>query len=246
MMPDQNRTENRILFVDDEPSIVATLPRVLREFGFDVIAVSTVPDAINAIKTRNFDLLLCDLNINAMRDGFDVVDAIRAKDPRCPVVILTGYPDWQSAVRAIHHRVDDYVVKPADTDNLVRKLKRSIAARLQPKARILSVSNDEPLLLTRHMLLQHEGYEVVSTIGMEASLKECHHGGFDVFILGHSIPDSDKQKMVEAFRATSTAPIISLQRNIGQLMDGADYHVMPDPESLLQLLNEIVRSKGEG
>jgi DNA-binding response OmpR family regulator len=111
-------------------------------------------------------------------------------------------------------------------------------------ARILSVSYDEPLLRTRHMLLQQSGYETVSSFGFIASLQHCKHGKFDLFILGHSIPQSDKQQLVEEFRRVCPAPIISLRRNPGeQLVDGADYHLEPDPEPLLNLVERVLSGK---
>jgi DNA-binding response OmpR family regulator len=109
------------------------------------------------------------------------------------------------------------------------------------KARILSVSYDELLLHTRHLLLERDGYDVVSSIGFTESLEHCKRGGFDLFILGHSIPHSDKQELVETFRRVSKAPIISLRRSAGeQLVPGADYHIEPDPEPLLNLASRVL------
>jgi len=110
--------------------------------------------------------------------------------------------------------------------------------------RILSVSYDELLLRTRHMLLQHSGYDTVSSLGFTQSLEHCKNGNFDLFILGHSIPYSDKRQLVEEFRDVCPAPIISLRRNPGeQIVDGADYHIEPDPEPLLDLVNRILAQK---
>ena len=109
------------------------------------------------------------------------------------------------------------------------------------KPRILSVSYDELLLHTRHLLLARDGYEVVSSIGFTESLEHCKRGGFDLFILGHCIPHSDKQQLVESFRKICPAPIISLRRNAGdQLVRGAEYHIEPDPETLLNLAARVL------
>ena len=108
-------------------------------------------------------------------------------------------------------------------------------------ARILSVSYDNPLLRTRHMLLETQGHEVVSSLGFTESLKHCHEGNFDLFLLGHSIPHSDKLQLVKTFRKECPAPIISLRRNAGEeRVDGADYHIEPDPEPLLALVHKIL------
>jgi DNA-binding response OmpR family regulator len=96
----------------------------------------------------------------------------------------------------------------------------------------------------RHMILENAGYEVVSAQGLEKSLEYCKQGGFDGFVLGHSIPANDKRKMAEAFRQSCSAPIISLLRGASERrLDGADFHIDPDPEPLLKLLLETTRAK---
>lgn len=79
-------------------------------------------------------------------------------------------------------------------------------------AHILSVSYDELLLRTRHLILEREGYDVVSSLGFDDSVEHCRRNDFDLFILGHSIRHSDKQQLVEPFRHECPAPIISLRR----------------------------------
>lgn len=116
----------RVLFVDDEPTLRLTLPALLKKKGFDVTAVSSVAEAIAAISQSKFDILISDLNIGEPGDGFTVVSAMRRVQPRCRSFILTGYPDFDSALRAIRNQVDDYLVKPADPDRLVAALEQKI------------------------------------------------------------------------------------------------------------------------
>jgi ActR/RegA family two-component response regulator len=187
------RRHKRILFVDDEANIRATLPVILRKYGFEVRVASSVPEALHEIETHSFDLLLCDLNISTAGDGYNVVRAVRQANPRCATVILTGYPALETAVQSIHHGVDDYLIKPAGVEALIATLAERLAAR-QPKARILSVSCDETLLRTRHMLLERAGYEVVPAMGYEAGLGECNKALFDLFVLGHSIPNPRRRR----------------------------------------------------
>jgi DNA-binding NtrC family response regulator len=230
---------DRILFVDDEAGIRATLPVILKRHGFSVVVAETVSHALDQIRQQKFDLLLSDLNIQREGDGFEVVRAMREAHPECVNIILTGYPGIESAIEGIHQSIDDYILKPAEPDKLVALLAGKIAQR-RPKARILSVSYDEILLRTREMLLRSQGYDVVSALGYADAQECCQEGGFDVFVLGHSIAYAEKQKLVETFRLVCPAPIISLRRNTGdQLVDGADYHIEPDPEPLMQLVARI-------
>jgi DNA-binding NtrC family response regulator len=119
MKPGEGR---RLLFVDDEPGIRGTLPVILRRYGFTVTVAGKLSEALEEIGRQQFDVLLCDLNIEQENDGYGVVRAIRAIDPGCIAIILTAYPNLDSAIEGIHHGVDDYVVKPANADGLVALL----------------------------------------------------------------------------------------------------------------------------
>ena len=79
--------------------------------------------------------------------------------------------------------------------------------------RILSVSYDMSLLATRKMLLEQKGYAVVNALGFSKALVSCRDSGFDLFILGHSIPHDDKLALIESFRTHCSAPIVSLERH---------------------------------
>jgi len=120
---------DRVLFVDDEPSIRLTLPSVLEGHGFEVTTAASVTAALKEIQTSRFDVLLSDLNIGEDGDGFRVVSAMRSAQPHCVNVILTGYPALESAVQAIRSQVDDYLVKPADVDTIIRVLRERLASR---------------------------------------------------------------------------------------------------------------------
>ena len=116
----------RILFVDDEPNIMLTMPAILRLHGYDVTAVGTVSEALAQITTAHFDVLLSDLNIGHPGDGFTVVSAMRRTQPTCITLILTGYPGFDSALEAIRSQVDDYLIKPAVIPNLIKLIEQKL------------------------------------------------------------------------------------------------------------------------
>jgi DNA-binding NtrC family response regulator len=127
--PPIGQFDRRLLFVDDEESIRLTLPPILRGRSFDVHVASSVPEAVAAIGEHKYDVLVCDLNISKEGDGFRVVQAMQETNPRCVVILLTGYPGLESATQAIHIEVDDYFVKPADVELLVGTIERKLRAR---------------------------------------------------------------------------------------------------------------------
>src|SRR5580658_8952845 len=75
---------------------------------------------------------------------------------------------------------------------------------------ILSVSYDPLLLSTRQMLLESRGYTVTSAEGFVAALEQCKAGKYDLLIIGHSIPHTDKQALVSEVNRHCSAPVLAL------------------------------------
>src|SRR5438270_12067392 len=109
----------RILFVDDEVGIRLTLAPILERHGFFVVTAASVSQALEKINREKFDVLLSDLNVGQPGDGFTVVSAMRRVQPRACTFILTGYPDFESAISAIRNQVDDYFAKSLNVDQLL-------------------------------------------------------------------------------------------------------------------------------
>jgi len=162
----------RILFVDDEPNIRLTLSAILRQHGFEVTVAATVPEALRIISNETFDVLLSDLNIGEAGDGFTVVSAMRRIQPSAATMILTGYPAFESALKAIQSQVDDYLVKPADVPSLVGKIRERLASPvLRQQAPLLRLA--ELIRENRQEILHDWLVSVDSTVeGTTESLAE--------------------------------------------------------------------------
>ena len=122
-------TRPRVLFVDDEPTIRLTLSSILEQHGFQVTVASTVPEALALITAEDYDALISDLNIGQPGDGFTVVSAMRRVQPEAVTLILTGYPAFEAALRAIREQVDDFLVKPAEVQQLVSAIRDRLESR---------------------------------------------------------------------------------------------------------------------
>ena len=140
----------RILFVDDEAGIRKTLKVILEQHGFDVTTAATVPEALEHLNHATFDVLLSDLNIGQPGDGFTVVSAMRRVQPGAATFILTGYPDFDTALQAIRSQVDDYLLKPTDVPILINTIRRRIEHR-QP------MTPERPLKRVSELLQENLG-----------------------------------------------------------------------------------------
>jgi CheY-like chemotaxis protein len=121
----------RVLCVDDDPGILTTLPTILKIHGYDVTTAASVQEALGIITSeQRFDVLISDLNMGHVADGFTVVHTMRRVNPKCINVILTGYPAFESALQALRQQVDDYMTKPSDIPALLETISRKLQERI--------------------------------------------------------------------------------------------------------------------
>jgi DNA-binding response OmpR family regulator len=121
----------RLLLVDDESSIRLTLGTILERRGFQVTAVGTVSEALAAMQESKYDVLVSDLNIGQPYDGFTIASAMRRLQPTVATVMITGFPAFEAALESIRQQVDDYVLKPADIEELVSRIEAKLQSRKQ-------------------------------------------------------------------------------------------------------------------
>ncbi len=106
-----------ILLVDDEQTIRTLLSRALTTLGHVVVTAETVAEACEHLANREFDLLLIDKNLPD-GSGLEIVTKARQEGHRSEAIIITGYSDTESAIKAVELAVFRYVRKPFDLDAL--------------------------------------------------------------------------------------------------------------------------------
>jgi DNA-binding response OmpR family regulator len=109
--------------------------------------------------------------------------------------------------------------------------------------RILSISYDDTLLKTRELVLKLDGYDVTSAFGYVQSVAACD-GSYDLVIMGHSIPQSDKRAIVAELRKRgSDAPVLSLLRHGEHPIPEAAQAIDPDPQHLLDTVESMLAKR---
>jgi YesN/AraC family two-component response regulator len=143
---------------------------ILQHNGFDVNTAASVPEALKLIAENQYDVLLSDLNIGEPGDGFTVVSAMRRSQPQAATFILTGYPDFESALLAIRNQVDDYFTKPADVMSLINTITKRLA--LDP-----GISVTVPLRRVSDILRGNAEFvceEWLRAVGKNSDLSQVH------------------------------------------------------------------------
>lgn len=118
----------RLLVVDDEPALMATLRDTLREEGYHVTAVESGEAALAILSRANFDLLLTDLVMPAM-GGIELIEGAVALDPFLVAIVMTGHGSIPTAVDAMKTGAIDYVLKPIKLTALVPAIERALTLR---------------------------------------------------------------------------------------------------------------------
>jgi DNA-binding response OmpR family regulator len=129
MIPTERSVSHRVLLVDDDDSVRAVMNATLQRHGFDVVAAASVVDALRHITTETFDVLITDLHMPNPGDGFTVVTAMRHSQPGAITLLVSGYPDLQSAMSAILLEADEIIVKPLDVGRLAQLVREKMLAR---------------------------------------------------------------------------------------------------------------------
>jgi len=115
----------KILVVDDEPSVLVTVKAILEGDGYGVDALPGGVAALDAIRTRNYDLVLTDLKMPEV-DGLAVLAEVRKSSPTTVTVMMTGYGSIDTAMEALQLGAYEYLLKPTEVPQLKLAVRRSL------------------------------------------------------------------------------------------------------------------------
>ena len=115
----------RILVIDDEESIRRTVSMTLEHAAYVVDTAENGKQAIEKSAANFYNLALIDIRLPDM-EGTELLTALKETTPKMVKIIITGYPALQNAVSAINKGVDAYLIKPVNTDELLRLIKEQL------------------------------------------------------------------------------------------------------------------------
>lgn len=109
--------KGRVLLVDDEAELLEVLGRGLKKRGHDVATAAGPRAALDLIGKQEFDVVVSDISMPEM-DGIALLRAVRERDLDLPVVLMTGSPSMETAIRAVELGALRYLQKPFRADEL--------------------------------------------------------------------------------------------------------------------------------
>jgi DNA-binding NtrC family response regulator len=175
MSQNQERGESiRVLVVDDERPIRFLMEKELPRAGCAVTAVESGEEALETLKTREFDVVLMDLKMPGI-GGMETLRRIREVGSAAEVVVLTGHPDVSTAIEAMKMGAYDYLTKPfklAEVEVVLRRAteRRRLTQENTALRRMVSQRVTPPLILGQSAAMAAVLATVERIAGSEASV----------------------------------------------------------------------------
>lgn len=120
--------EDRILIVDDEEIICHVLERRLTKEGYLCITAQNGKEALTHFYKNSFSLIISDIKMPEMT-GIELLQKVKAIDPRMKMIMVTAYPEIDLAVNAMRQGAYDFIIKPADLDLIVMSVKKALDSK---------------------------------------------------------------------------------------------------------------------
>lgn len=124
----------RILLVEDEPSLRENIKMNLEMEDYEIVAVGNGRDAIKRFKEERFNLAILDIMLPEM-DGYELCEQIRLENSTIPVLFLTAKDASQDIVKGLKKGADDYLTKPFNLEELMLRVKALIKRGLSQEER---------------------------------------------------------------------------------------------------------------
>jgi DNA-binding NtrC family response regulator len=183
------------MIVDDEEIVRTSLSSWLLEDGYDVASVESGKLALDALKKKNYDLMLVDLKMPEM-DGLELMKEVKKSLPDLPIIIMTAFATVDTAVKAIKEGAFDYLMKPFDPEEISITIKKIMRQQMLEQENIylrkeLAKQFQFHQLYSKNKKMQ-EIFELIKTVAKT-----------DVTILIHGETGTGKELIARAIHAES-------------------------------------------
>ncbi len=224
----------RILFVDDEESLVFAAKDYLEDFGYQVISERDPVRAFEIFKDdpEGFDLLITDMTMPHMT-GDMLAREIMSIRPDIPVILCSGYSEKISEENAKDMGIKAFVMKPALVEEMATTIRRVLdqkrEGKTHPPKHILIVDDEEQMRLMIRQLLESSGFEISEAPEGKTALRLCREKQPDLMITDLIMPEKEGiETIVEIKRDFPEIRIIAISGG-GQ----------SDPETYLSLAKNL-------
>jgi two-component system OmpR family response regulator len=150
----------RILIVEDEPDLLASLAQALREEGYAVDTADNGEDGLFNAEGTDYDALVLDVMLPGL-DGWELLRRLR-KTKKTPVLMLTARDQTRDRVKGLDTGADDYVVKPFDLEEVFARLRALIRRSANQTTNVIEVGDARIDTATRNVSRKGQPVELTA------------------------------------------------------------------------------------
>jgi putative nucleotidyltransferase with HDIG domain len=225
--------EGNILVIDDELVMCEFLRDLLEDRGYSVSFALSGNEGIKAFQDGRFDAVVCDLKMPDI-DGIDVLQEIKRTDPDSVVIVITGYPSFETVQTSLRLGAYDYITKPVNIGEVSFVIKRAVAFRnlTLTNKKLMKELEEQNIKLEEKVkertkeltILYSIGLDVLSTLKLDEVLqiivdRVC--GVLDLEICSVLLVDKESESLRIRFsRGLDKEIIKNTKLKIGELISG--------------------------
>jgi DNA-binding NtrC family response regulator len=125
----------RVLVVDDEPDFLETIVKRLQRRNIAAKGVESGKEALALVESEPFDVVVLDILMPGL-DGIETLKQMKIRKPFLEVIILTGHASVESGLQGMQFGAFDYMMKPADIEELLEKIRQAYERKLIHEERL--------------------------------------------------------------------------------------------------------------
>ncbi len=141
----------KLLLVDDEPRYLETTGKLIQRKGYEVWTAPNGEEALKTMAAHNIHVVVLDVKMPGM-DGNETLKHIKELYPLTEVIMLTGHATVDSAIDGLKSGAWDYLMKPADVEDIIEKAEQAFAKRLTQEEKIRSAQAKQYMKSPREIL----------------------------------------------------------------------------------------------
>lgn len=123
---------NRVMVLEDDNNLRELLVDAVESLDYEVHGADSAKEALLLGREHEFDLVISDIRMAGPTDGIGVLSELKQRRPSLACIVITGYADQTAPLRALQIKVDDYLYKPFEVDDIiaaVERVRQSLAQR---------------------------------------------------------------------------------------------------------------------
>jgi len=145
----------KIMLVDDEERFLSTTQKLLTRKGIDVVTATSGAQALEILQSKHIHVVILDVKMPGM-DGNETLKEIKRLFPLVEVIMLTGHATVESAIDGLQSGATDYLMKPAEINELIVKARMAFQKRLLLEEKIVMAQSRKYMKSPRRILKDME------------------------------------------------------------------------------------------